>query len=331
MSSNLKIVNEFVSDFLVNNGDSESIEGEWSSDDNQSRLKALFVSCDKKVKKVKDPNAPKRAKSSYLFFCAAERIVIKDEGSELSAKDVTSELGRRWNLLKEKGADSLKGYAVLAAEDKERYALEKAEYIPPPDICLINKGKKIKDPNAPKRAKSSYLFFCASERIVLKEDNSNLSAKDVTSELGRRWNLLKEDSDRSDELETFTQMAVEDKERYATEKEAWKPTDKASVKKVVTKKAPVKKVVTKKAPVKKAPVKKVVTKKKPVNSKSSSKKAPVNKTNKKISAYQLYSQEHRAAAKEENEDMKAKEITKLLGDQWKALSKDEQKVYKDRS
>jgi hypothetical protein len=326
MSSNLKIVNEFVSDFLVKNGDSESIEVEWESDDNQSRFKTLFVSRDKKVKKVKDPNAPKRAKSSYLFFCAAERLVIKGEGSDLSAKDVTSELGRRWNILKEEGDDSLQGYVVLAAEDKERYTLEKAEYTPPADFCVTNKGKKFKDPTTPKRAKSSYLFFCAAERLVLKEDeSSDLSAKDVTSELGRRWNILKGDSSRSDELQAFTQMAEEDKERYKKEKDAWVPV------KDVVKKVPVKKVPVKKAPVKKAPVKKAPVKKAPVKKvKSSTKKTAVTKTGKKISAYQLYSQEHRATIKEENEDMKAKDITKLLGDQWKALSKEEQKVYKDR-
>ena len=321
MSSNLKIVNEFVSAFLVTNGDSESIEDEWSTDENQSKFKALFAGCAKKSgKRKKDPNAPKRSKSSYLFFCVEERIVIKEETPDMSAKDVTSALGARWNLLKAEGDDSIQKYVDLAAEDKERYALEKSEYTPPVDFCTGKTGKRKKDPNAPKRSKSSYLFFCASERLVLKEEKPDLSAKDVTSELGVRWNLLKEDVDRADELETFTLMAADDKERYLKEKAAWEPSGSPPAKKAPAKKAPAKKAPAKKAPVKKAPVKKVTGKK------VTSKKV----TGKKLSAYQLYSQEHRVAAKEANEDMSAKDITKLLGAQWKALSKSEQKVYKNR-
>jgi hypothetical protein len=39
----------------------------------------------KSKKEVKDPNAPKRAKSAYIFFCADKRSAIAENNPEMKA------------------------------------------------------------------------------------------------------------------------------------------------------------------------------------------------------------------------------------------------------
>ena len=83
----------------------------------------------KKEKRVKDPEAPKRSKSSYLWFCSEERDKIKKEKPTLSAKEITAELGTKWQSLKSNNPELLKKYESLASDDKSRYTSEKAVYV----------------------------------------------------------------------------------------------------------------------------------------------------------------------------------------------------------
>ncbi|CDR98015.1 high mobility group protein-like protein NHP1, putative [Babesia bigemina] len=82
----------------------------------------------KKGKRTKkDPNAPKRALSSYMFFAKEKRGEIIAKNPEM-AKDVAAVgklIGSAWNALGE--ADKAP-YEKLAEEDRARYEREKAEY-----------------------------------------------------------------------------------------------------------------------------------------------------------------------------------------------------------
>jgi hypothetical protein len=52
---------------------------------------------EKTVKKRKrDPDAPKAPLSSYMLFCRDMREELKSEKPELDAKQMVSELGKRW-------------------------------------------------------------------------------------------------------------------------------------------------------------------------------------------------------------------------------------------
>lgn len=75
-----------------------------------------------KKKKVKDPNAPKKAKSAYLFFCKEARVQLKEDG--ISGKEVMVKMGEMWRA---EGLDKLP-YEVLAGEDKVRYTSDMAAY-----------------------------------------------------------------------------------------------------------------------------------------------------------------------------------------------------------
>ena len=47
----------------------------------------------KKVKKAKDPNAPKRSMSAFFFFSNENRQAIRDKNAGISMADVGRKLG----------------------------------------------------------------------------------------------------------------------------------------------------------------------------------------------------------------------------------------------
>ena len=205
----------------------EDIETMWHQNSNvQKQLKTLCAtSGSENGRKKKDPNAPKRGKSAYLFFCDDNRSEVKQSlGEDSKATEVTKELGKRWRDLQEskKSNDkkALAGYEKKAQEDKARYEAEKQEYVPPEDLD-VGDGKKRRKKMAkdgPKRAKSAYLFFCADNRDKIKEGNPDMKATQITAELGRMWNELKGDDSRAKELAGYEKQANQDKERYEKEK-----------------------------------------------------------------------------------------------------------------
>lgn len=79
----------------------------------------------KKKRKKKDPNAPKRAMSSFMYFSQAEREVLKKTTPGLAFKDVGKVIGERWKKLSEEEKEPYENSARL---DKARYTKEMAEY-----------------------------------------------------------------------------------------------------------------------------------------------------------------------------------------------------------
>ena len=50
----------------------------------------------------KDPNAPKNAKSAYMFFAAKCRAELTKESPGMSFTDTGREVGKRWQALSDK-------------------------------------------------------------------------------------------------------------------------------------------------------------------------------------------------------------------------------------
>lgn len=48
---------------------------------------------------MKDPNAPRKHKSAYIYFSEAYMEVVKHEKPELKPNDIFRELGYRWKQL----------------------------------------------------------------------------------------------------------------------------------------------------------------------------------------------------------------------------------------
>jgi hypothetical protein len=173
-------INTFVKSFL--SGEDASVEA-WSSTANQKLLKAT-LSGKKPVRggEKKKEDKPKKSKSAYLFFCEEERSRIKQAQPELKSTEITVLLGQRWNALKKDSsrASELASYEKKASADNERYVKEKGQ-------------ATVKPQEKPKKPKSAYLLFCEETRPVVKKEMPDLSAKEIITELARRWQLSKQE------------------------------------------------------------------------------------------------------------------------------------------
>ncbi|KAM7267672.1 hypothetical protein ACFE04_009838 [Oxalis oulophora] len=72
----------------------------------------------KKQKKKKDPNAPKRAVTSFMYFSQTERENVKKSNPGISFTDMAKVLGDKWKAL---SAAEKEPYEAMANADKKRY------------------------------------------------------------------------------------------------------------------------------------------------------------------------------------------------------------------
>lgn len=242
MTSTVNRLNKHVSAFLVENAGSEDLNTLWLSLENQKQVKSIVSNSNLTVRR-KDANAPKRGKSAYLFFCAESRDAVRTAlGATSKATEITSELGKRWNELK-KTPGKVKKFEAQAEADKARYLKDKETYVPPPDCeGPVGKQRRRKGPKTgPKRAKSAYLCFCEEERGNIKAETPDMSAVDITRELGVRWSKIKDDTKAK---RKYVEQATEDRARFDREKAEMSggsaptaPTPKVSAKPATTPKA----------------------------------------------------------------------------------------------
>ena len=105
---------------------------ELGQPDKVPELLEKFLGSKMKIKVQKNPNAPKRAKSSYMFYSEEHREKVTNslkkknpnyKGSLMGL--VSKELGAKWKKLK---PEQKKKYEKLAQKDKERYQQEMEEF-----------------------------------------------------------------------------------------------------------------------------------------------------------------------------------------------------------
>jgi len=77
------------------------------------------------TRRKKDPNAPKRPITAYMFYAQDQRKVVNQERPDAKFGEVGKLIGEKWRQL---SPEDKKKYEELAAKDKERYDHEKAEY-----------------------------------------------------------------------------------------------------------------------------------------------------------------------------------------------------------
>mgnify|MGYP001998218450 CR=1 FL=1 len=82
-----------------------------------------------KAKKTKDPTAPKRAPSAYILFSTETRPLVKQQMPELAAKEIMSELAKRWKALSD---EDRKPYVDLAQAAKLQHSPRVRTASPPP-------------------------------------------------------------------------------------------------------------------------------------------------------------------------------------------------------
>jgi hypothetical protein len=275
--------------------DLETIEGLknlWTEEKekiDEEMKKQVAEAFPKKTRAKKPKNAPKNAKSAYIFYCQDERPNVKTENPDLDAKEVLKVLGGKW---KEADEETKAKYQKMSEEDKIRYADEMKTYVPSEDDeeKKPRKARAKKAKNAPKNASSPYIFFCKEEREKVKDEFPEFTVKEIMAELGKRWKAIKD----TDDVEKYKKMAEEDKERFADEMKSYVPSDEEEK--------------TRKPRVKK------------------DKNAPKNVR----SAYMFYCEKRRDVIKKKNPELKGKEITSKLSEEWKKIKDtDKAKKYLD--
>lgn len=114
-----------------------------------------------------------------------------------------------------------------AQQDKVRYENEMASYVPPPGYdsqgTLVaaavgtRKYKKAgKDPNAPKRARGSFVFFTFEARPQIMKEMPGIKFTELGTVMGERWRALTPEAKSK-----FEDQANEDKKRFNEEMQAY--------------------------------------------------------------------------------------------------------------
>lgn len=144
--------------------------------------------------------APKRGKSSFMFFGDEHRKGLLDSGMKIG--DAAKELGKRWKALSDKDKDK---YVKKAETDKKRYEKEveqwkkdhPGEKLTKPrkkkgkgDAEADGESKKEKKPRK-KRSLTGYNLFSKEMNTKLKGDGMKQS--EIMKEAGKRWKELKDD------------------------------------------------------------------------------------------------------------------------------------------
>ena len=98
----------------------------------------------------KDPAKPKGRMSAYACFVKECRAEKKAQGIDVNFTEFSKECSQKWNEDSKVDKDR---YFKMAEKDRKRYEEEMATYTPPPGSGRGKKGKRVKDPDQPKRAK----------------------------------------------------------------------------------------------------------------------------------------------------------------------------------
>ncbi|MBT6471804.1 MAG: hypothetical protein HOK52_11165 [Candidatus Marinimicrobia bacterium] len=105
---------------------------ELGQPDKVPELLEKFLGNKMKIKAQKNPNAPKRAKSSYMFYSEKyrENVTLKLKKKNPNYKGslmglVSKDLGANWKKLKD---NEKKVFETQAAKDKQRYLHEMEEF-----------------------------------------------------------------------------------------------------------------------------------------------------------------------------------------------------------
>jgi len=88
-----------------------------------------YLGAQLKIKALKDPNRPKRARTAYLYYCNDKRPGImkkmRKKKEKINVGAIQKQLGKIWGTM---GDADKAPYAKLSEADKERYKEEMEVY-----------------------------------------------------------------------------------------------------------------------------------------------------------------------------------------------------------
>jgi len=167
----------------------------------------------------RDSNAPKRNLSAYLLYQNAMRDQFKIDNPGMTFGQLSKYTSHMYkSLTPQEKAE----WDSRSEQDKVRFEDEMRTYVPPPghdaqgnvleDRPTVKRAKKLKDPNAPKRARGSFVFFTFEMRPKIMEEFPNVKFVEMGSLMGERWRAL-----TPEEKSVYENQAKADKERFTKE------------------------------------------------------------------------------------------------------------------
>jgi len=145
----------------------------------------------KKIKKLKDPLAPRRPLSAFLMFCGDERPKVVAELGSKALGPVAGELGKRWAALDK---DAKEMWEVRSREAKKQFEEEQKNYRPSEDYLLAaaahDQKLKTQTDEAPGKMDkmSSYFTHLLSNWVMVATYRPDLTPKEVQEEVWQKWN-----------------------------------------------------------------------------------------------------------------------------------------------
>lgn len=144
--------------------------------------------------------AAERLTPFMIFYCENKesvQIANPNAGPHVVSRMIVEQ----WKSL---APDKSRGYSVLSAT----YADNKKNLTP----VRRKRERRDRDPKAPKSATSAYMFFSKHHRMLLKQENSELSFGDLGKTVGAMWKAA-----TPEEKRPFEELAAEDRVRYLGE------------------------------------------------------------------------------------------------------------------
>lgn len=329
----------YVSTLIKGSEDAAFLRESWGSAEHAAAIQKLLETTTRSKPKTKDPTKPKRAKSSYLFYCADERGTVKEEMPTAKPTEVTAELGLRWKLLKASkepnDAKRYEKYTEAAKEDKQRYQMEIDAYVEPTGgetQVTTGVGKSRKSSGGAEKAKrrrTAYYFYGQENRVTIKEElGEGAKGPEVTTELARRWKELKGDPERKEEYTKYVDLAAADTGSGDTTTQADVP-EKAKKTTTKPKKKPAVPVsdddgLPPSTSLDNDDIEAIIEE---LIEEPKVKPAAKPKTGAKVTAYRKFCNTTRTLVKTQNPGMEAAEVTAELGRQWKAFTQDQKDLW----
>jgi len=167
----------------------------------------------------RDSNAPKRNLSAYLLYQNAMRNQFKCDNPGMTFGQLSKYTSHMYkSLTPEERAE----WDLRSQQDKARFEEEMKSYVPPPghdaqgnlleDRQTTKRSKKPKDPNAPKRARGSFVFFTFDMRPKIMVEFPSIKFVEMGSLMGERWRALS-----PEEKAVYEEKSKADKVRFTKE------------------------------------------------------------------------------------------------------------------
>jgi len=149
----------------------------------------------------------------------AKQQEIKDElGSTSTVTEVSKRSAEMWRNLP---AEERAYWDDVATKDKQRYMAEKASYTGPWQVPW-KRAKK--DPSAPKRPMSAFLYFSQERRRIIKDKNPGMRNTEVSRVLGDMWRNAPEE-----ERNPHIEREAREREKYKVAIAKWREEHEAKM------------------------------------------------------------------------------------------------------